>query len=180
MLAIGAASTFDFTFGDPATAIMRGGGNIVRVVTPGELYPDLGGGVPPYDTGVYGKIVGDVRGDGTTTGDVNILMPTSILVQKGSTYTGGATGFFQYLGFPDLSTWYLTNSTYVTFGNIGGQVRIGYVIGTSIERESNRRISDKTDIVASLNRGALKCSYNYNPAVATNSARIVDLTGVYE
>ena len=165
VLGIGPATTFLVSLGTAPDAIVRGGGNLLRLTTAGEIYPVA---IPPHGVSVIGStadVVGDTTGHYTIMGSTPSIRQIAAVVNgtatitQGSEFSGNAQGFYNYVGFQPFS---LLPASYACYGAPGRDERIGYIVGSTINRTSTFAIADGTNPESSLHIGALGATIDLN------------------
>lgn len=192
IMAVGPATQYSIDVGtNTTTGIIRGGGNIIRIVNSGDQIPSTGGtdgnGKPPHEVEIIGSTP-VLEGD--TTGDYNILASTVSIrqvaqenlasgtgtVTTGESYVGDASGFYSFIGHQITS---VLPATYVAFSETEGAQSIAYVssdgegaTGTlGITRTGAFSIADASNPEGSLNTGALRTGIDPNGVPAGGYGR---------
>jgi hypothetical protein len=173
LMALGPTTTYEVSLGNKLDAFIRGGGNMVYIVSTTDTYPSTGGvdgmGKPAHTTAFAGTAA---TVEGGSTGDYTILGSTPSIRQRSSVANGTATvtfntnyygdlrGVYNYLGFPPFGT---LPSSYVCLGSLQGKNQIGYIIAgttSTIIRDDVSEPSDGSNPEASLRVGAYGASFD--------------------
>jgi hypothetical protein len=178
LMALGPTTTYEVTWGNASDAIMRGGGNLVYIVSTTDRYPSTGGadglGTPPHTTAFIGTAP---TVEGGSTGDYTILGSSASIRQRSSVAYGTATvtqnanyygdlrGVYNYLGFPPFGT---VPGNYVCLGSLQGEPLIGYINAATtkaIVRESSPAPTDNSEPEDSFRFGAYGATVDLNGAL---------------